>query len=249
MRDNWNISLIRAAMGVEPPGAYLNASDEAKAQVDRIVQNAIAAGIYVLIDWHDHNAHLHTDQAVAFFREVSAKYKDVPNVIYETFNEPEMIDWPTVKAYHEQVTAAIRENDPDNVIVLGTPNWSQYVDQAAASPVAGSNLMYTLHFYSCTHLGSLRGRADNAMSKGIALFVTEWGATHADGGLDGKLCLTEASNWLNWLEAKKISWSAWKLDGCPDSSCLLQPGAPVSGGWTSQYLHGHASFVRDALRK
>lgn len=250
MRDNWNISVIRAAMGVEPSGAYLTNPDKAKAQVDRVVQGAVAAGVYVIIDFHDHNAHMHKEQAVAFFSEMSAKYKDLPNVIYEPFNEPEMLDWPTIKAYHESVVAAIRANDPDNVIVLGTPNWSQYVDVAAASPVAGENLMYTLHFYSCSHTGQFRTRAETALTRGVALFITEWGASNADGGLDGKLCLDEANTWITWAATKRISWAAWKLDNCtPDSTCLLVPGAPVNGGWTSEFLRGHAPFVRDALRQ
>jgi endoglucanase len=250
MRDHWNVELIRAAMGVEPAGAYLADPSKATQQVERIVANAVAAGVYVLIDWHDHNAHLNKERAVAFFSQMAEKYKDVPNVLYEPFNEPEQLDWPTIKAYHETVLAAIRAVDPDNVIILGTPNWSQYVDVAAASPVAGANLMYTLHFYTCTHTGWLRTRAEAALAAGLALFVTEWGASAADGGLDGKVCYAEATTWMNWLETKQIGWSAWKLDGCnPDSTCLLQPGAPASGGWDAEYLHGHAEFVRDALRK
>ena len=250
MRDHWNISLIRAAMGVEPPGAYLSDASKAMQQVDRIVTSAVAAGLYVIIDWHDHNAHLHQDRAVEFFTQVAQKYKDLPNVMYEPFNEPEAIAWPTVKAYHEVVVPAIRAVDADNVIILGTPNWSQYVDVAAASPVAGSNLMYTLHFYTCTHTAWLRTRAETALAKGLPLFVTEWGASAADGGLDGKVCYAEAATWMNWLESKKIGWAAWKLDDCePDSTCLLKSGAPVSGGWNSSFLRGHAEFVRDSLRK
>jgi endoglucanase len=37
MRDHWNLSVIRAAMGVEPSGAYMTNPDKAKAQVDRVV--------------------------------------------------------------------------------------------------------------------------------------------------------------------------------------------------------------------
>jgi aryl-phospho-beta-D-glucosidase BglC (GH1 family) len=250
MRDHWNVELIRAAMGVEPEGAYLSDPTKAMQQVDRIVTNAVAAGIYVLIDWHDHNAHLNQAKAVEFFTEVAQKYKDLPNVLYEPFNEPEVIAWPEVKAYHEVVVAALRAIDPDNVIILGTPNWSQYVDDAADSPVAGSNLMYTLHFYACSHKSWLRTRAETALSKGLPLFVTEWGAAAADGGLDGQVCYAEAATWLSWLESKNIGWSAWKLDDCePDSTCLLKPGAPVTGGWDSTFLRGHAELVRDALRK
>jgi endoglucanase len=250
MRNNWKLSVIRAAMGVEPPGAYLADPETAKKQVYTIVDNAIDAGVYVLVDFHAHQALDHQDEAVAFFSEVAAKYAGVPNVIYETFNEPVGVAWPQLKPYHEAVVAAIREKEPEALIVLGTPNYSQNVDIAARDPVSGSNLLYTLHFYSCSHTSWLRTKGDTARAAGIAVFVTEWGATDADGGLDGRLCLTEAQAWIDWMNRGQISWTAWKLDGCePDATCLLAPGAPVDGGWTNQYLHGHARFVRGRLQK
>lgn len=249
MRDNWNLTVIRAAMGVEPEGGYLSNPDVAMAQVTTIVENAIDAGVYVIVDWHDHNAHQNQAAAEAFFSEISATYANVPNIIYETFNEPEQLDWATVvKPYHEAVVAKIRENDPDNMIVLGTPNWSQYVDVAAAAPVAGTNLLYTLHFYSCTHTGSLRTRAETALGMGLPLFVTEWGSTHSDGGLDGLVCLEEAELWTDWMRARGVSWTAWKLDNCTDSSCYFAvTGAPRDGGWTDAMLQGHGLFVRDRM--
>lgn len=251
MRDNWNVSVIRAAMGIQPSGAFLTNPDKARQQVETVIENAIAAGVYVLVDWHDHDAIAHQAESVAFFSALAEKYGNVPNVLYEPFNEPLAIDWKSaLKPYHEAVVSAIRAVDPDNVIVLGTPSWSQNVDFAANDRLDGENLMYTLHFYSCTHTSALRSKAQNALAAGLPLFVTEWGATHSDGGLDGLVCLDEARTWLDFLADNGISWTAWKLDNCPvDSTCLLQPGAPRNGGWTSQYLHGHGPFVRDALRR
>ncbi len=47
------------------------------------------------------------------------------------------------------VIPVIRENDKDAVIIVGTPTWSQDVDQAAASPISGyKNIMYAFHFYA-----------------------------------------------------------------------------------------------------
>jgi endoglucanase len=251
MRNNWNLSVIRAAMGVEPSGAYLTNPEAAKEKLTRVVDNAIAAGVYVLIDWHDHNAIEHQAQAVAFFSEMAQKYAGVPNVLYETFNEPMMVDWPTqLKPYHTAVVAAIRAAEPNGVIVLGTPTWSQDVDKAAKDPVVGNNLMYTLHFYACDHGTSLINKGNSAMARGVALFVTEWGATAADGGLDGEVCQVKAQAFLDWMEPNGISWSAWKLDNCsPDSSCLLAVGAPLDGGWTDEYIHGHGLYVRARMQE
>jgi endoglucanase len=250
LRNNWHLSVIRAAMGVAPEGAYLSDPAKAKAQLEQIVDNAIAVGVYVIIDWHDHDALDHQPEAVAFFGEIAAKYAGVPNVLYEPFNEPLKLDWSSqLKPYHQAVVAAIRAADPLNVIVLGTPNWSQDVDLAALDPVLGDNLMYTLHFYACDHGSWLINKAKAALAHGAALFVTEWGATKADGGLDGTVCEVQAQACLDFMKPLGIGWAAWKFDNClPDSSCLLSADAPLDGGWTSQYLHGHGLYVRARMQ-
>lgn len=243
MRDNWNLQVFRAAMGVEPAGAYLSNPDRARRQVETIINNAVTAGVYVIVDWHAHEAENHRAQAVAFFSDLARRYGHLPNVIWEPYNEPLQVSWSnTIKPYHEAVVSAIRAVDPDNIIVLGNSTWSQDVDIAAADPVRGTNIMYTLHFYSCTHTAALRAKADAAIRAGAALFVTEWGASHADGGLDGRLCESEAQTWVDWMRANNISWTAWKLDVGTDTTNLLSPGAPVTGGWDN-YLRGHGPFV------
>ena len=248
MRDNWNLQVVRAAMGVEPAGAYLSDPAKARGQVETIINNAVTAGVYVIVDWHDHEAQNHRAQSVAFFSDLARRYGHLPNVIWEPYNEPLQVSWTDViKPYHQAVVSAIRATDPDNIIVLGNPTWSQDVDVAAASPVSGTNLMYTLHFYSCTHGASLRAKADAAIRAGAALFVTEWGASHADGGLDGRICQPEAQAWIDWMKANNISWTAWKLDVGTDTTNLLSPGAPVTGGWNN-YLRGHGPFVVANMR-
>jgi endoglucanase len=178
-----------------------------------------------------------------------AAYGSYPNLIYETFNEPELVDWSTtVKPYHQAVVAAIREVDPDNLIVLGSPEWCQRPDEAAADPVAGSNLAYALHFYACSHGQGIREQGEAALSGRLALFVTEWGATGYDGGLDGIVCEADAALWHDWMDARSISWTAWKFDDCtPDSTCILREDAPLDGGYTDEWLHGHGPFVRDRM--
>jgi aryl-phospho-beta-D-glucosidase BglC (GH1 family) len=243
MRDNWNLEVFRVAMGVEPEGAYLDDPNGWKSEVEKVINNAATAGVYVIVDFHAHEAHLHQAEAVAFFSDLAERYGHLPNIIWEPYNEPLQVSWTgTIKPYHQAVLAAIREHDPDNIVVLGTPSWSKDVDDAAASPVAGTNLMYTLHFYSCTHTSWLRDTANRAIDAGLALFVTEWGASAADGGLDGRVCLDEAQRWIDWMAANGISWTAWKLDVGTDSTNLLSPGAPVTGGWDN-YVRGHAPFV------
>ncbi len=249
MRDNWQISVIRAAMGVEEASGYLQAPADSKAKVHQVVQNAIELGLYVIIDWHDHHAEEHTEQAQGFFDVFASKYGQYPNVIYEVYNEPMQVDWAaTLKPYHEALVSTIRNVDADNLIVLGTPQWSQRVGDAAADPVAGDNLLYTLHFYACDHGQWLRDDAEAARALGLPLLVTEWGATTADGGVSDKtVCSDEALAWHGWLNEHAISWAAWKLDGCGDASCLFKTGAPIQGPFDDSSLNGHGPFVRDRL--
>ena len=252
LRNNWHLSLIRAAMGITPEGAYLSDPEKAEAQVSKIVDNAIAAGVYVLIDWHEEKAPDHQAASVDFFTRMATKYAGVPNVLYETFNEPTGLTWDQIKPYHEAVVAGIRAADPEgqNVIILGTPKWSQDVDIAAQDPVVGNNLMYTLHFYSCSHGAGLISKAKSALGAGAALFVTEWGATSADGGLDGKVCLDKSQDWMYFLDPLGISWAAWKFDNCgKDSTCFLTTDAPLNGGWTSNYLKGEGLYVRARMQE
>ena len=176
---------------------------------------------------------------------MAQKYGATPNVIYEPYNEPNKVTWAQIKPYHEAVVAAIRAQDPDNLIVLGTPTYSQDVDLAAQDPVAGTNLLYTLHFYACTHKQALRDKANTAIGLGLALFITEFGATPADGGVvksgDPFVCETEANNWFSWMATNNISGASWKLDQGTDTSNILTSDAPVDGPWTDNYLTSDAN--------
>jgi endoglucanase len=279
-RDHWKLSVIRAAMGVDAQKGYLGTgtgtnADRAGmlAKVNTIIQNAIDLGIYVIVDWHTSAAvtasgTTQTTEASAFFTQIATQYGTSPNVIYEDYNEPTGVTWTQIKPYHEAVVAAIRAVDSDNLIVLGTPNWSQDVDKAAVDKVAGTNLLYTLHFYACTHKQSLRDKANTAISMGLPLFVTEFGATPSDGGVtkngDNYVCEGETNLWFAWMAQNNISGASWKLDQCTDSSCILTADAPVDGPWTDNYLTsdtagtpidggekggGHGQFVVSWIRQ
>jgi hypothetical protein len=251
LRDHWNVSVVRVAMGVGPEeGGYLEDPSSNQGAVEAAIAAAVDAGIYVIVDWHDHVAHTHASDAEAFFASIAETYGRLPNVLYETFNEPrDVASWADdVKPYHERIVATIRERDPDNVIILGSPSWSQDVDVAAADPVAGDNLMYTLHFYACTHQDEIRAKASTALGLGLPLFVTEWGATSAVEGEETWVCEVEAQRWHDWMNAHSISSLAWSLcEMDTEANCIVRPSTSDSGNWDTR-LAGHGPFVRDKLQ-
>ena len=172
---------------------------------------AIANGIYVIIDWHDHQANLHTSQAKAFFEEMARTYGSTPNVIYEIFNEPLDVSWANVvKPYADTIISAIRKIDPDNIIVVGTPSWCQGVRAAARNPVTQpANVAYALHFYAGSHTAELRAWAREAITLGGPLFVTEWGTCLASG--NGAVDSASTRLWLKFMDSTGLSWCNWSI--------------------------------------
>ncbi|XYI00329.1 glycoside hydrolase family 5 protein [Sorangium sp. So ce1128] len=244
--DNWDATVVRAAMGIENEGGYLEDANGQKSKAKTVADAAIAKGIYVILDWHDHNAHQHQDLAKSYFREVAQTYKNVPNVIFEVFNEPlNTNNWSAVKQYAEAVIAEIRGQGANNLVIVGSPNWSQDVDAAADNPLSDPNVAYTLHFYASTHKGFLRDKATYAINKGLALFVTEWGTCSADG--NGTLDLGESQTWLDFLDSHNISWANWSLGDKAEACSALKPRSNPMGNWTDNDLTDSGKWVKGKM--
>lgn len=246
LRDDWKCTVVRAAMGIESGGYLTNPAVE-KAKVRAVIDACIEAGIYVIVDWHDHNAHNHRSQAITFFQEIATEYGNTPNLIYEIFNEPEQVSWTgVVKPYADSVARYIRAIDPDNVIIVGTPTWSQDVDVAALSPLSYNNIAYALHFYAATHKQALRNKAATALSRGVALFVSEFGTCEATGS--GFLDSAEVEIWMTFMNANKLSWCNWSIADKNETSAALKPGASGTGGWPAATLTRSGTIIREKIR-
>ena len=246
LRDDWKITVVRAAMAAER-GGYDSNPDAERAKVIAVVDAAIELGIYVIIDYHAHTAQNDLPRAKAFFADMARRYGDKPNVLYEPFNEPLNVSWKKVlKPYHEAVIDSIRESDPDNIVIVGTRNWSQRVAEAAADPIKRANVAYTLHFYANTHGQWLRDEAQKAMDRGAALFVTEYGTTAASG--DGTVDEKATREWWSFLDRNSISHLNWSVADIRESSAALMPGASPDGGWALGEIKPSGLLVRNELR-
>jgi endoglucanase len=245
LRDDWKCTVVRAAMGIES-GGYLTNPESEKAHIISVVNACIDLGIYVIIDWHDHNAQNHEEEAIQFFAEMATKYGEKPNVIYEIYNEPEQVSWSSlIKPYAETVIDTIRSIDPDNLIVVGTPTWSQRVDIASTDTLAYNNIVYALHFYAATHKQTVRNNAITALDNGIALFVTEWGTCNnlAQGDIDS----ISVEAWCNFMDQNMISWCNWSIADKVETASALLPGASATGGWSKNDLTESGTLVRNKI--
>jgi endoglucanase len=245
LHTDWQCTVVRAAMGVEPKNGYLEKPEESVAKVKAVVDAAIKEGIYVIIDWHSHNIKL--NEAKTFFAEMAKTYGKYPNVIYEIFNEPDQESWKEVKDYSKEVISTIRSIDPDNVILVGNPHWDQDIHTVADDPLTGfTNIMYTVHFYAATHKQQLRDRCDYALKKGMPIFISESAGMEASG--NGPLNMEEWRKWIDWSEKNKVSWVTWSVSDKNETCSVLLPTASAEGKWEDKDLKESGKETRKLLR-
>ncbi len=221
--DEYGCEVVRCSYGVMDDGVPYDRSCEPL--IEDVIEQAIERGVYVIVDWHSHGAHNNPDEAVAYFEALAQKYGQYDNLIFEVYNEPTQINWSTVKEYSETVIAAIRKHS-DNLVIVGSPQWSQKVDQAAADPVDAENIAYTLHFYAGTHKEWLRQNADRAMAAGIPIFVTEWGSVNADG--NGAIAKESTEEWFAWMDKNNISSCNWAVNDKNEGSSIFSQDKTLS---------------------
>ncbi|KAJ8606213.1 hypothetical protein CTAYLR_010496 [Chrysophaeum taylorii] len=274
--DDWDSDIVRAALGVEDSTGYVDDPDANLARVRVVVEAAVARGIYVIIDWHSHNAEKYVDQAKIFFETVATDYGAYANVVFEVYNEP--IDQPwstltddsataseTIKGYAEEIIPIIRAHS-SNLIVVGTRSYSQQVWEAALDPItAYDNIAYTSHFYAGTHGAWERSLVRKALLGADYVAAAGEEAEWADDqnptpvavfvtewgtvSADGGGTVDEDStrDWLAFCDEYGISHCNWSACDKDEGSAILVPGADVNGAWSTDDYTTSGAFVRSLL--
>lgn len=251
--DEWKANVVRLPLYTAEYNGYCEGGDQAALRqlVLDGANYAQAADLYAIVDWHvlhDLTPVKYQDQALAFFDEMSAMLADHENVIYEICNEPNgSTTWADVKAYAQAVIPVIRANDPDAVILVGTPEWCQRPDQAAADPLDEPNVMYTPHFYAATHKDDLRQRLQDAVSGGLPVFVSEFGICDASGS--GQVDTVSADAWLDLMDRQGVSWCMWSLCNKDESASIISPSCQATDSLSDGDLAPAGSWVKAALAK
>lgn len=252
-RDDWDANLIRIAMYTDESNGYCSGGDKTylKGLVDTGVQAATELGMYVIVDWHilhDTNPQTNKEDAKAFFEEMSEKYKDYDNVLYEICNEPNGgTGWSDVKSYAEEIIPIIRKNAPDAIIIVGTPTWCQDVDVAAQDPITGyDNIVYAIHFYAATHTDNIRSKARTALDSGLPLIVSEFSICDASG--NGAIDYNQAEQWFDLIDEYNLSYAAWNVSNKAETSSLIQSSCTKLSGWTESDLSETGIWIRSRMK-
>ncbi|HEY0735949.1 MAG TPA: cellulase family glycosylhydrolase [Herpetosiphonaceae bacterium] len=248
--DGWYARVVRLPVYPDAidgqPGWNANPDAYFNNHLNPAVQRCIARQIYCIIDWHyikDYNSTAVDTATRNFWSYVAPKYKDVPNVIFELYNEPIYPDsWSTWKTWAQPWVNLIRAAAPNNLILVGGPRWSQNVAEAATNPFTGRNIAYVAHIYP-QHGGQSTWDAWFGNSSAtVPYFITEWGwqqggAVPTSGTRSGY-----GVPFSSYLDSKGVSWTAWTFDiywqpVMFDTSWNLLGGENYMGQFTKDLLY------------
>ncbi|MBC7388544.1 MAG: cellulase family glycosylhydrolase [Opitutaceae bacterium] len=260
--NDWKADVFRLALYVEE-GGYVDNPTYWKNWVDNMVDEVGKRGMYCLIDWHvlaDGDPNKNIVAAKEYWDYMSRKHGGKKHVIYEICNEPNErykygasaqeneVNWARIKLYAETIIPIIRKNDPESIIIVGTPYWSNRPWRAAKDPIIGINaynVMYTFHFYAGTpqHTNNL-DTVKTILNK-IPVFATEWGLSEESG--TGIVDEVSSQNFANVLGGANpsgilVSWCVWSYADKDETSALLKPGSCGSGGWNNRTQAGIKTY-------
>lgn len=221
LKRDFNINTFRVAIYINKDTNF----EIIKQQLYPIVDNLVKLNLYVIIDWHileDGDPNIYITQASEFFSQISKKYQDIPNIMYEICNEPNGNDitWDEkIKPYAEKIIPLIRKNSPKSIIIVGTPDYCKKVNKPADNPINYENIVYSVHFYAGIYGEYIKNNIEYAIGKGIAVLVTEWGTTDDTG--DGKIYEELSKEWIEFLEEKNIGYINWSFCNKNEGSAIL----------------------------
>lgn len=184
----WGANMLRLAFTytdvINPDGSW---NEERFAELDEVVRWAGKYGRYVVLDLHvapgGQNLTAYTDGGknilwtdaskqehfLNLWKELARRYRNNPAVAaYELLNEPRT-SRPTPELLAElnrKAVAAIREIDPEKVIVIAGDNMSNAQDLVDAIRVPDGNILYTFHFYEGALTGPWRRNVEGKKISG-----------------------------------------------------------------------------------
>lgn len=249
--DEYGVTIMRLAMYsalADGNKGYADGDEDHQKELEQIVLDGVricsSLGIYCLVDWHilfDYNPNMHKDMAKKFWKSMALRLRGYDNVIFEICNEPNMntetkdtASWEDITSYANEIIELIRDVDETKIVIVGTPIWSQRVDEAANAPLKFNNVMYTLHFYADTHKQELRDVLAGALNKDLPVFVTEFGVCNAAG--DGNVNDEETNKWLELLDENNISYVIWNLSNKDETSSIIKADCTKIAGFCAEDL-------------
>lgn len=249
----WGTKVVRFMIGpkdgpsneepAEFPIQYEPGGDYYETVLRPAVDYALYKGLYVIIDWHYiDSTSLHVDTTNEFWTDIAPRFAGDSNVLFELYNEPiNGGDWNNVRVEMQSWYDMVRAAAPDNLVLVGTPNWCQIVGAVLDRPIDGTNVVYVAHMYP-SHWKEqfLRDQISLAASQ-VPVFMTEWGFQDTDDDLLGGTITSYGDPIKAFIEEQRISWTAWSASstwGPPmfKKDYTLRVGEGEMGGFVKDWL-------------
>ncbi len=221
LKDEWGVNVIRLAIFPEGEGATYSESlnEKIEDKIDLIIEK----DMYVIIDWHiKGNPNRYKENAKVLFEEISNKYGNKENVMYEICSEPsgENIYWDEdIKPYAEEIIKIIRNNSKKSIIIVGTPKNCTDLSKVKDDLLEDNNVLYSYHFYVGDEKADIED-LNSIIENKIPVIVSEWGLT--DSTKKGSIYLGIANKWVKVLNENNISWIIWSFSRKDEATSALK---------------------------
>lgn len=248
----YGANVFRVAVYPAQNDGYLEEPELNRKLLYAAIENALAADMYVIVDWHvlqDKNPLKHKDKAKEFFKDIAERYRQEPGILYEICNEPNgSTSYADIKQYAKEVIPVIRKYAADAVVLVGTPKFCTTLEDAIKDPLPFENIMYTYHYYSdVSDCRYARSQITKALDSGIPVFASEWGYKVESKTLDRD---TESLDlFLDFLGERGISWVNWALSNKKESYSFISPKSKALSGWTEEELTPSGKYVVARLKE
>ena len=137
-------------------------------------------------------------------------------VFYELFNEPtygaglsEEQSWASLKTKSEELIDIIRAIDNDAKVIVDGLGWAYDLSYVSANPINRENIVYGTHPYP--NQGKSWDEAFGNLKAAYPVFATEFGFDESDSSKHYYATNSYGNDIINYLENKKISWTAWNF--------------------------------------
>ncbi len=134
------------------------------AKIKQVVDSALDNRLHVIINMHHHdslfaNPEKQKARFLAQWKQISAYFKDYPDsLLFEIMNEPNgnltAAKW---NVFLVDALAEIRKENPERVVVIGTPDWGGLGGLPYLQLPDDDNIILTVHYYNpfqFTHQGA-----------------------------------------------------------------------------------------------
>jgi hypothetical protein len=267
--DEWKANAIRLPVydgfwfGRGKGNVPANDAEAYRKIVDDAVKLAAAKGAYIILDLH--LFHIPEQNAVEFWQDAAARYKNNPAVLFDMFNEPTGISWEqwrnggdiSVKQKDKKlpplivkspgmqgILDAIRATGAKNVVVAGGVGYAYdlggLLEVGALDDKGGNGVVYATHFYNWH--GGWESHFLKVAEK-YPVLVGEFGADVKKMSFIPASKQEDPYTWspdaLAMIQQYQLSWTAF---------CLHPKSTPrLINSWDYDPTPFWGQFVKDAL--